>query len=80
MLVDCHSLGAKTIYENLVKSMVKLHLLSSSWTETQTDQKVFGFIEFSSEEDAKKAQEALNGTEAGGRKITVDFARPQRER
>ncbi|MDQ3159296.1 MAG: RNA-binding protein [bacterium] len=42
--------------------------------------KGFGFLEFANEEDAKKAQEALNGNEAGGRKITVDFARPQKER
>ena len=42
--------------------------------------KGFGFIEFENEDDAKKAQEALNGSEAGGRKITVDFARPQKER
>ncbi len=42
--------------------------------------KGFGFLEFENEDDAKKAQSALDGSDAGGRKIKVDFARPQKER
>ena len=40
----------------------------------------FGFVEMSSEEEAKAAIEALNGTELGGRSLTVNEARPQTPR
>lgn len=36
----------------------------------------FGFVEMATEEDAKKAIEALNETEVEGRKIFVSIARP----
>ncbi|MFH1175602.1 MAG: RNA-binding protein [bacterium] len=39
--------------------------------------KGFGFVEMSSEEDAKKAIEMFNGKEFEGRTITVNEARPQ---
>ncbi|WP_185877228.1 RNA recognition motif domain-containing protein [Blattabacterium cuenoti] len=39
--------------------------------------KGFGFIEMSSEENAKKAIEKLNGTEFMGRNIVVSAARPR---
>lgn len=42
--------------------------------------KGFGFVEMSSEEEAKKAVETLNNTEVGGRSITVNEARPQAPR
>ena len=42
--------------------------------------KVFGFVEFEDDAEGKKAQEALNRTEFGGRTITVDEARPKEER
>lgn len=42
--------------------------------------KGFGFVEMSSEEEAKKAKEELNGKELDGRKINVDDARPQEPR
>jgi RNA recognition motif-containing protein len=42
--------------------------------------KGFGFVEMSSAEEATKAQEALNGTDFGGRTLRVDEARPPRER
>ena len=37
----------------------------------------FGFVEFSSDEEAKSAIEKLNGSELKGRKINVNEARPQ---
>lgn len=40
--------------------------------------KGFGFVEMSSEEEAKKAIEMLNGQELDGRNIIVDIARPQK--
>ncbi|MBI5411367.1 MAG: RNA-binding protein [Nitrospirae bacterium] len=40
----------------------------------------FGFVEMATEEEAKKAIEALNATEMGGRTLTVNEARPQEPR
>jgi len=42
--------------------------------------KGFGFIEMSSDEEAQKAIDALNGTDFEGRKIIVNEARPMEER
>lgn len=39
--------------------------------------KGFGFVEMSSEEEAKKAIEMFDGKELDGRTITVNEARPQ---
>ena len=40
----------------------------------------FGFVEMSSQEEANKAVEELNSSELGGRKLTVNEARPMEER
>ena len=40
----------------------------------------FGFVEMSSNEDAQKAIDTLNGSELGGRSLTVNEARPQEKR
>lgn len=40
----------------------------------------FGFVEMSSDEEAQKAIQALNGTELDGRTLTVNEARPQEKR
>ncbi len=42
--------------------------------------KGFGFVEMNNEEEAKKAIEALNGNDIGGRKAVVNEARPREER
>lgn len=42
--------------------------------------KGFGFVEMSSEEEAKKAVDELNGKDVDGRSITVNEARPQAPR
>ncbi len=42
--------------------------------------KGFGFVEMSSDEEAKKAISELNGKELDGREITVNEARPREER
>jgi RNA recognition motif-containing protein len=39
--------------------------------------KGFGFVEFSSEAEAKAAQEAMNNKEVDGRNLKVDIARPK---
>ncbi|MDD3491731.1 MAG: RNA-binding protein [Candidatus Pacebacteria bacterium] len=41
--------------------------------------KGFGFVEMSSEEEAKKAAESLNGKELDGRTLIVDEARPMKK-
>ncbi len=40
----------------------------------------FGFVEMSSDEEAKKAVEELNGKDLDGRAIVVNEARPREER
>ena len=40
----------------------------------------FGFVTMSSDEEANKAVEALNGAELDGRALTVNIARPREER
>jgi len=40
----------------------------------------FGFVELSSDEEAKKAVETLNGSDLKGRKINVNEAKPQEAR
>jgi RNA recognition motif-containing protein len=40
----------------------------------------FGFVEMSTDEEAQKAIEKLNGTEVGGRKIVVSEARSSNDR
>jgi cold-inducible RNA-binding protein len=42
--------------------------------------KGFGFVTMATAEDAVKAVEEMNGTELDGRAITVNEARPQKER
>ena len=42
--------------------------------------KGFGFVEMSSEEEAKKAIDELNGKELDGRAIVVSEARPREDR
>lgn len=41
--------------------------------------KGFGFVEMSSEEEAQKAVDTLNGTDFGGRSIVVNIARPKED-
>jgi len=42
--------------------------------------KGFGFVEMSSEEEAKRATEMLNGKDLDGRSVTVNEARPMEDR
>lgn len=42
--------------------------------------KGFGFVEFSTDEEAQKAIEMFNGKELDGRTVTVNEARPLEER
>ena len=42
--------------------------------------KGFGFVEFENDDEGKAAEQALNGSEVGGRSISVAMARPKEER
>ena len=42
--------------------------------------KGFGFVTMSSDAEAQKAVEAMNGQSLGGRNLTVNIARPREER
>lgn len=42
--------------------------------------KGFGFVEYSTTEEAEKAKNELDGKEIAGRNIKIDFARPRTER
>lgn len=42
--------------------------------------KGFGFVEMSTDEEAQAAIQNLNGTQVGGRKVSVSEARPREER
>jgi RNA recognition motif-containing protein len=49
--------------------------------ERETDRsKGFGFVEFENDEEGKKAEEAMNGGDLGGRTISVAQARPKEQR
>ena len=40
----------------------------------------YGFVEFENDDEGKAAQAAMNGSELGGRTISVDEARPKENR
>jgi cold-inducible RNA-binding protein len=42
--------------------------------------KGFGFVEFENDDEGKAAEKALNGSEIGGRTISVAEARPKEDR
>lgn len=42
--------------------------------------KGFGFVEFENDDEGKAAESALNGSDLGGRTITVNQARPKEDR
>jgi cold-inducible RNA-binding protein len=42
--------------------------------------KGFGFVEFENDEEGKAAEKALNGSEIGGRSISVAEARPKEDK
>lgn len=42
--------------------------------------KGFGFVEFENDDEGKKAEAALNGSEIGGRSISVAEARPKEDK
>lgn len=78
--------GSKLYVGNLSYSVVreKLEELFSAHGEVKQvniiEGKGFGFVEMSTQEEAGKAKEALNGTNFEGRTLNVDEARPPKSR
>ncbi|UCF99373.1 MAG: RNA-binding protein [Spirochaetaceae bacterium] len=50
-------------------------------TDRYTDRsRGFGFVEMSTQEEAEQAIQALNGSELGGRNLTVNISKPREDR
>ena len=50
-------------------------------TDRYTDRsRGFGFVEMSTQAEAEQAIQALNGTELGGRSLTVNVSKPREDR
>ncbi len=60
-----------------VGSVVSANVISDKYTGKS---KGFGFVEFSTPEEAEKAKQELNGKDLDGRAINVSEARPQQPR
>jgi len=58
-------------------SVLSAHVISDKYNGRSRG---FGFVEMASSEEAKKAIEALNGTDLEGRILIVNEARPQERR
>ena len=76
------NLSLQTTEQNLFALFAQIGQVESVTiiTERDTDQsKGFAFVEMG-DEDAEQAIAQLNGTEVGGRALTVHTARPRKER
>ena len=58
-------------------SVLSAHVISDKFSGKSRG---FGFVEMGSSEEAKRAIEALNGTDLEGRNLIVNEARPQERR
>jgi RNA recognition motif-containing protein len=78
--------GSKLYVGNLVYSVTneQLEELFSNYGEVRQvnviEGRGFGFVQMSTQSEAEKAREALNGSEFEGRRLRVDEARPPRTR
>ncbi len=77
------NLSYSTTEEDIRDSFAKFGEVASAKLiidPTNGRSKGFGFVEMAADEDGEKAISGLNGTELHGRTITVNEARPQRDR
>ena len=76
-------LSYDTTEETLKKTFAEIGTVETAVVIMDRDSgrsKGFGFVEMSTEDEAKKAIETLNGKELDGRTIIVNEARPQEPR
>ncbi|MEX1012131.1 MAG: RNA-binding protein [Waddliaceae bacterium] len=75
---------AHELNDNDLKDLFSQHgSVESAQVITDRDtgrSKGFGFVEMGNDEEAQAAIKALNGTDASGRPLTVNEARPRTER
>lgn len=72
-----------TTDDELAEAFSQFGTVASAKVITDRDtgrSKGFGFVEFESDDEGKAAEKALNGSDMGGRSITVNEARPREER
>lgn len=72
-----------TTSEELEQIFAEFGTVASAKVITDRDtgrSKGFGFVEFESDEEGKKAEKEMNGKEVGGRSVTVNEARPKQPR
>ncbi|MBC7746635.1 RNA-binding protein [Pedobacter sp.] len=77
------SLAWGTTDEELQAHFAQCGTVESAKVITDRDtgrSKGFGFVEFNDDAEADAAVEKLNGSDLGGRQITVNEARPREER
>jgi len=67
----------KETLENLFAQAGKVESVNIITDVNSGRSKGFGFVEMSSEDEAKKAIEMFNGQELDGRNLRVDEARPK---
>lgn len=67
----------RSLFEQGGRSVVEVRLISDRLTGRPRG---FGFVEMASQEDADAAVASLNGSDFGGRTLTVNEARPRQER
>ena len=66
--------------EETLKELFDASIQARIVTDWETgSSKGFGFVDFSSEEDAKAAKEAMEDGEIDGNKVTLDWAKPKGE-
>ncbi len=69
----------QTDLENLFGAIGTVKSAKVIRDQSSGESRGFGFVEMESNEDGKKAIEALNGKEIKGRAIVVNEAKPKRE-
>lgn len=77
------SLPFSTTDEELEQLFAQYGTVSSARVITDREtrrSKGFGFVEFENDDEGKAAEKALNGSDLGGRNLTVNEARPREDR
>lgn len=77
------SLSYNTTDDSLAQAFAAVGMVTSAKVIVDRDtnrSKGFGFVEMSSDEEAKAAIDQLNGTDLDGRSIIVTEARPREDR
>ena len=77
------NLSFRTTSEDLREAFASVGTVESATVIEDRDtgrSRGFGFVEMASKEEGEKAIEQFNGTDLGGRNLTVNEARPREDR